>query len=83
MERKNQLSIADFLGLPKCSTTLYGGSNALHLPFRSLIEEFKLTKMRTPLLHKSSKDTKVAGAVIEICSGRKWKASREIHVAEE
>ena len=32
----------------------------------------------------SSKDAKVAGAGIKkVCSGRKWKASRELEVAEE
>ncbi len=33
----------------------------LHLPFRSLIEEFKVTKIRTALLYKLFKDEKVAG----------------------
>ena len=35
------------------------------------------------LLYKSSKDAKVAEAGIEVCSGRKWKESREFRVAEE
>ena len=52
----------------------------LHLPFRSLIEEFKVTKIRTALQYKISKDEKVAEAGIEVCSGRKWKASREFFV---
>ena len=51
--------------------------------FRNLIEEFKVTKIRTALLYKLSKDEKVARADIEVCSGRKWKASRELEVTEE
>ena len=35
------------------------------------------------LLYKLSKDEKVAGAGIQVCSGGKWKASRELEVAEE
>ena len=85
MERKINSLLGRWLGQPKrlSSVALYGNNTALHPPFRSLIEEFKVTKIRTTLLYKLSKDEKVAGAVIEVCSGRKWKASGELQVAEE
>ena len=85
MERKINSHSQRWLGLPKClsNAALYGNTTALHLPFRSLIKEFKVTKIRTELLYKLSKDEKVAEAGIEVCSGRKWKASRELQVAEE
>ena len=85
MERKINFRLQSWLGLPKClcSATLYGNTTALHLSFRSLIEEFKVTKIRTALLYKLSKDEKVSRAGIEVYSDGKWKASRELQVAEE
>ena len=83
MERK--INVQKWLGPPKCLSwaALYGNTTALHLPFRSLIKDFKVMKIRTALLYKLSKDEKVAGAGIEVCSGRNWKASKELQVAEE
>ena len=85
MERKINSRLQRWLGQPKClsSAVLYGNTTALHLPFRSLIEEFKVTKIRTALRYKLPKDEKVTGAGIEVCSDRKWKASRKLQVAEE
>ena len=85
MERKINSCLRGWLGLPEClsSAAIYGNTTALHLPFRSLIEEFKVTKIRTALLYKLSKDEKMSGPGIEIYSDRKWEASRELQVVEE
>ena len=40
-------------------------------------------KIRIALLYKLSKEEKVARAGIEIYSGRKWEAFRELQLAEE
>ena len=62
---------------------LYGNSNALRLPCSSLVEEFKTTKTRELLQYAESEDPKVAAAGIQIRSGRKWSAERELQVTEE
>ena len=74
-----------WLGLPRClsGAALYGNSNALRLPCSSLVEEFKITKTRVLLQYAESEDPKVAAAEIQIRSGRKWSAKRELQVAEE
>ena len=47
------------------------------------MEEFKITKTRELLQYTESEDPKVAAAGIQIRSGRKWSARRELQVAEE
>ena len=71
--------------LPRClsGAALYGNSNALRHPCSSLVEEFKITKTRNLLQYARSEDPKVAAAGIQIRSGRKWSAKRELQVAEE
>ena len=85
MERKINSRLRRWLGLPKCfsKAARYCNSNVLHLLYRSLIKEFKITKVRTALLYKVSKDAKVSRVGIEVCLGRKWKASKELKVVEE
>ena len=66
------------------SAALYGTTNAIQLPFRSLKEEFVVTlAIREAILYRDSRDLKVSGAGIEIRTGRKWSAARELKVAEE
>ena len=71
--------------MPKClsSAALYGGSNALQLPLKSLEEEYKVAKERTSTQFMFSKDPKVTGAEVEVYTGGKWKAAKEVKVAEE
>ena len=47
------------------------------------MEEFKITKTRELLQYAESEDPKVVAAGIQIRSGRKWGAKRELQVAEE
>lgn len=74
-----------WLGVPKCLSTaaLYGRINALQLPFNSLVEEFKVTRVREQLQYKESKDPKVVAACIQSRTGRKWRAEKELEIAED
>ena len=85
LERAISNRLRRWLDLPKClsGAALYRNSNALHLPCSSLVEEFKITKTRELLQYTESEDPKVAAAGIQIRSGRKWSAKRELQVAEE
>ena len=85
MERKVSGYLRRWLGLPRnlSSAALYGSTNAVQLPFKGLKEEFLVTRTREAIMYRDSKDPKVSGAGIEIRTGRKWCASRELQVAEE
>lgn len=82
LEKRINMRLRRWLGLPKSLTSaaLYGNTNALQLP---LVEEFKVTKIRTIMQYELSKDPKVAGAGIEIHPGRKWRVENELRVAKE
>ena len=56
----------------------------LQLPSKSLVEEYKVTKVRTTI-HFFCKDPQIAGAGIEVDTGKKkkWKAAKELKIAEE
>ena len=84
MERKISGFLRRWLGLPHslCSTALYGTSNVLLLPFKSLTEEFKVSKIREALQYRESNDPMVSGAGIETRTGRKWKVVQELKTAE-
>ena len=58
LEKKINSTWRRWLGLPKClsSAALYGGSNALQLPFKSLVKEYKITKVKTSTQFMISKD---------------------------
>ena len=85
LERAISNRLRRWMVLPRClsGAALYGNSNALRLPCSSLVEEFKITKTRNLLQYARSEDPKVAAAGIQIRSGRKWSAKRELQVAEE
>ena len=85
LERAISNRLRGWLGLPRClsGAALYGNSNTLRLPCSSPVEEFKITKTKELLQYTDSEDSKVAAAGIQIRSGRKWSAKREMQVAEE
>ena len=85
LERRINSFLRRWLGLPRClsSTALYGTSNALQLPFKGLVEEFIVSRTREACQYRYSKDPKVAGAGIEVRTGRKWSAIKELDIAEE
>ena len=85
LERTINSFLRRWLGLPRSlsSTALYGTSNALQMPFKGLVEEFKVSRTREAIMYRNSKDPKVAKAGIEIRTGRKWSATDELRLAEE
>ena len=56
------------------SLALYGNTNKLQLPFKSLEEEFKVTRAREVVQYRDSRDPKVAKAGIQVRTGRNWMA---------
>ena len=85
LERKVSSYLRRWLGLPRSlsSIALYGHNNKLQLPFKSLEEEFKVTKSREVVQYRDSSDPKVANAGIEVRTGRKWRAENAVQAAEE
>ena len=66
-----------------CSTALYGTSNAQQLPFKCIVEEFVASRTREAMLFRDSKDPEVTVAGIKVCTGRKWRAKKELGKVEE
>ena len=85
IERKINNYLRRWLGFPRSlsSAALYGSSNALQLPFKGLMEEFVVSRTREVMLYRDSKDPKVATAGIEVRTGKKWCAKKELGNAEE
>ena len=83
-ERKISGYIRRWLGLPRSlsNIALYGKSNRLQLPFSSITEEYKVSKVRQVLQYRDSKDEKVSGASISVRTGRKWDAQEAVNDAE-
>lgn len=73
-----------WLGLPRSlsSIALYGNTNKLQLPFKSLEEEFKVTRAREVVQYRDSSDPKVAKAGIQVRTGRKWRAEEAVQEAD-
>lgn len=84
LERKVSNHLQRWLGLPRSlsSIALYGRNNKLQLPFRSLEEEFKVTRAREVMQYGDSNDPKVANAGIQVRTGRKWRAEDAVQEAE-
>ena len=57
--------MARFAKMPQ-QHSLYGNSSMVQLPFKSLVEEYKVAKVRITIQFKYSKDPKIAGAGIEV-----------------
>ncbi|XP_029958217.1 uncharacterized protein LOC115396474 [Salarias fasciatus] len=84
LERKVNSHLRRWLGLPRSlsSAALYGYSNKLQLPLKSLEEEFTVTKTRAVLQYRDSVDPKVSNAGVEVKTGRKWSAEKSVQQAE-
>ncbi|XP_061925310.1 uncharacterized protein LOC133664585 [Entelurus aequoreus] len=84
LERRVSNHLRRWLGLPKSlsSIALYGNSNKLQLPFKSLEEEFKVTRAREVVQYRDSSDPKVAKAGIQVRTGRKWRAEEAVQEAD-
>lgn len=62
------------------STVLYGHTK-LQLPFTSLTEECRVTRVREVLLYRDSTDTKVSSAGVTV-GGKRWWAHEAVKQAE-
>ncbi|XP_031418446.1 uncharacterized protein LOC105897391 [Clupea harengus] len=84
LERKVSKHLRRWLGLPRSlsSIALYGKTNKLRLPFKSLEEEFKVTRAREVVQYRDSSDPKVANAGIQVRTGRKWRAEEAVQDAD-
>ena len=71
-----------WLGVPPCFSKagLYTNSGNLQLSISSLVEEFKIGKVRLHMMMKDSADEVIWKAYPEIKSGTKWAA---VKVAQE
>jgi hypothetical protein len=82
-----QVQVTKFLrrwfGVPRSFSSLgfYGTGNKLQLPIRSVVEEFKVTKVRQQITLKESKDTAILEAAIRVRAGRKWNAGKALDEA--
>lgn len=60
-----------------------GISSTLQLPFRRLVEEFKIARTRKAILYQDLKDPKMTEVGIDVRTGTKWKAAQELNSAEQ
>ena len=60
------------------SVALYSRSAKLKMPFRSVAEEFRISKIRTQLMINNSMGSTVCGSMPLLRSGRKFNAQEEI-----
>ena len=56
------------------SVDKFGLSGKLQLPFKSLEEEFKVSRTREVVQYRDSNNPKVVNAGIQVRTGRKWRA---------
>ena len=61
----------------------YETSNKLQLLISRLLEEFVVMWIREMILYRNSHDLEIESAEIEVHTGRKWRLSQELKVAEE
>jgi hypothetical protein len=76
MEQKVNVMLRKWLGAPKMLTSvaLYSKSGVLQLPLKSIVEEYKCSKVRLAMMMKCSPDEVIAGSVHQVSSGRRWRA---------
>ena len=84
LERRISSYLRRWLNVPRMlsSIALYGKGNMLQLPLTSLVEEFKVTKVRQATTLRNNRDEKVRTAGISVNTGRKWQAAEALNEAE-
>lgn len=84
MERKINVALRKWVGVPPCLTdvALYCKRTKLVLPFKSVVEEFKVGKARLAMMLRDSPDPKVRENQPALKTGRKWKVHDAIEKAE-
>lgn len=85
MEQKITARLRKWLGFPKMlsNQAMYGRSNALVLPFVSIVEEFKCRKVGLAMMMRESPDMVIAGAEPRVEAMRKWNPVEELEEAVE
>ena len=80
LERKVNRYTRKWLGLPPAlsSVALYSRSTSLRLPLMSIVEEYKLSKIRTQWMLNKSADSRIREVKILLRSGRKFREQNEI-----
>lgn len=73
-----------WLGVPPCFSKigLYTNSGSLQLPLSSLVEEFKVGKVRLQMMMNDSNDEFVREAHPAVKAGTKWSVTKTIEEAE-
>ncbi|KAI8498014.1 hypothetical protein Bbelb_239580 [Branchiostoma belcheri] len=84
MERNINKFVKKWLGVPNSLTNIAIHSNKakLTIPVPSLVEEYKVAKVRTVVTLRDSKDPVVRDIQPEVRSGRKWTAIAAVEEAE-
>lgn len=72
-----------WLGFPPglTSVALYGKTTKIRLPLKSIVEEYKVSKIRTQLMINNSEDKTIQESRPMLKSGRKFRADDEIEQA--
>ena len=85
MERCINRLTRKWLGLPPglSSVALYSRSEKLKMPFRSVAEEFRISKIRKQLMINNSTDSTICRSKPLLRSGRKFNAQEEIEKSRE
>ena len=84
IQQYNKKYLRKRLGVPSCfsKVSLYTNSGNLQLRISSLVEEFKIGKVRFHMMIKDSADNIIRKAYPEIKSGTKWSAVNAAQEAE-
>ena len=85
LERTISSYLRRWLNVPRSlsSIGLYSTGSKLQLPLSSLVEEYKVAKVRQAVMLRDSNDKYVSGAGIKLRSGRKWQVEEAVNLAEE
>ena len=85
LERIISSYLRRWLNVPRSlsSIGLYSTGPKLNLPLSTLVEKYKVAKVRQAVLLRDSNDKYVSGADIKLRSGRKWQVEEAVKSAEE
>ena len=83
MEHQISMKLRKWLGVPRCFNTgaLYANTFKLALPFKSLVEEYKVAKTRLATMLLESKDPVIRDCAPDLNTGRKWDVMAEVRAA--
>jgi hypothetical protein len=84
MERKMNRFVKKWLGVPGSMTNIaiHSSRTKLVLPVKSLVEEYKVSKARSFMTLRDSKDPVVRDTQPDVKSGRKWTAEKAVDEVE-